>query len=132
MEYYLTHGLKTFSPKNQKHSAMIDLIKHYEYLIIIDRTGLDSFIGAIRYEVDFLNKKYPKTKEMKFRYANDVISVFVPGMNSDLDNHLFYLHVGKARGTYRFPEFIDDDGVLPSPEQTLSGKFKPGAGQYEQ
>jgi hypothetical protein len=129
MEYYITHGLKTFSPKNQKHSAVLDFIRHYEYLIIIERTGVDSLIAAILFEVDHLNKKYPKTKGMKFRYENGIISVFVPGMNTDLDNHLFYLHIDKARGMYRFSgRFIDKDKILPSPEQTLSGAFKPDAG----
>ena len=109
MEHYITHSLITYSPKNVKQSEMQDIAKRYENIIIYDQLSLDALKMEIRSEMETLDKKYPRTKAMRF-YCREYnsrsmrIEVAVPGANSDLDNDVFFLKIDKVKSLYRFSE----------------------------
>jgi hypothetical protein len=43
MKYFFTHSLTAYSPKNQKQSELIAVVKGYNNLLIEKETGLDAF-----------------------------------------------------------------------------------------
>ena len=114
MNHYITHSLTFWKPKNEKTDAMQELAKRYENIIIYDQLSLDALKMEIRAEMEALDKKYPRTKAMRF-YCREYnswkmrIEVAVPGANSDLDNNVFFLTIDKAKGIYRFSENIQDN-----------------------
>ena len=116
MEHYITHGLTTWAPKNQKHSEMKEFAKRLENVIIVDQPSLDAFKIEVRRQMEALDEKYPRTKPMRF-YCREYnsrsmrIEVSVPGANSDLDTNIFFLNIDKAQGIYQFSEKLPEGKV---------------------
>jgi hypothetical protein len=102
MEQYITHSLRTYSPKNKKWMDIIEFIQPFNNIIIPDRLSLDAFINTVEHKISHLNRLYPKTKPLKLSFDHEQLRV--SHITNGCPEEAFILHINKVRGIFQFAE----------------------------
>lgn len=103
---YFIHHVQVYSTVNKKGREMCDFATSFDHLLITDECALDSLKCCLEAKVNELNKKYPKTKPIKFNGGNLDTSCgqFSVTVENDEYHSICFISYSTVRGYYRFGE----------------------------
>ena len=71
---YFTSSLSIISPKNRTWKKLVDWIRQFEHVLILDECSLDALKMEIEAKVNEINAEHPKLKPIIFSGDNSKFS----------------------------------------------------------
>ena len=108
---YFTNSLSTISPKNRAWKKLVDWIRRFEHILILDECSLDALKLEIEAKVNEINAKL---KPIIFSGDNSKISGCISArvMSCGCPDTVFNLNYCVVKSTYAFSEDNSKETIL--------------------
>ena len=111
---YFTNSLSIISPKNRAWKKLVDWIRRFEHILILDECSLDALKMEIEAKVNEINAEHPKLKPIIFSGDNSQISGCISArvMSCGCPDTVFNLNYCVVKSTYAFSEDNSKETIL--------------------
>lgn len=111
---YFTSSLSIISPKNRAWKKLVDWIRRFEHILILDECSLDALKLEIEAKVNEINAEHPKLKPIIFSGDNSKISGCISArvMSCGCPDTVFNLNYCVVKSTYAFLEDNSKETIL--------------------
>lgn len=111
---YFTSSLSIISPKNRAWKKLVDWIRQFEHVLILDECSLDALKMEIEAKVNEINAEHPKLKPIIFSGDNSKFSGCISArvMSCGCPDTVFNLNYCIVKSTYVFSEDNSKETIL--------------------